>query len=55
MQIGVPNCRVDELLPLVARRMVEQTFEALVALDENGYACGWLDVTHLAGVLAPAL
>lgn len=51
MQIGVPNCRIDEPLPVIARRMVEQTFDALVVLDENGNACGWLDVTHMAGVL----
>ena len=51
MQIGVPNCRTDEPLPVAARRMVDRAFDALVVLDENGNARGWLDATHLAGVL----
>lgn len=51
MQIGVPNCRIDEPLPVAARRMVERSLDALIVLDEDECACGWLDITHLAAAL----
>lgn len=51
MQIGVPSCAIDELLPAVARRLVESASDALVVLNEEGEVCGWLDASHLAAVL----
>jgi CBS domain-containing protein len=43
MTIGVPVCRCSESCGVVAGRLASQPAraEAVVALDENGRACGW--------------
>lgn len=51
MRIGVLTCREDTPLPEVARLLVEHNVAALVVLDEDGNAVGWLDEEHLARVV----
>ena len=49
MTIGVPVCRDDETCGAVAARLQAQASptEAVVALDEDGMACGWLTRARL--------
>jgi CBS domain-containing protein len=44
MTIGVPVCRDTEACGVVAARLARQNApaEAIVVLDEDGIACGWL-------------
>ncbi len=44
MTIGVPVCRDTETCGAVAARLAKQSppAEVVVALDEDGMACGWL-------------
>jgi arabinose-5-phosphate isomerase len=48
MRVGVPTCREDTPLKDAARLMVERNVAALVVLDEDGNAAGWLGEQHLA-------
>ena len=48
MTIGVPVCRGVESCGVVAGRLESQRAEAVVALDENGMACGWATREQLA-------
>jgi CBS domain-containing protein len=45
MTIGVPVCRDSEICGVVLARL---TVEAVVALDDDGMACGWLTRAQLA-------
>lgn len=48
MRVGVPTCREDTPLKDVARLLVERNVSALVVLDEDGNAVGWLGEQHVA-------
>ena len=50
MTIGVPVCRDTEPCGAVAARLaaVRPPAEAVVALDEDGMACGWARAADLA-------
>ncbi len=50
MTIGVPVCRDTETCGTVAARLACQTpsAEVVVALDEDGMACGWTTAAALA-------
>jgi CBS domain-containing protein len=48
MRIGVPTCKVaDPIVPL-AQQMVEQGWTAVVVMDDDGDARGWLNEHMLA-------
>jgi len=49
MTIGVPVCRDTEVCGAVAARLAKQSppAEVVVALDEDGMACGWLTKKQL--------
>jgi CBS domain-containing protein len=53
MTIGVPVCRDDETCGAVHARLAKQPVPVVVALDEDGMACGWLTLAQLAEA-APA-
>jgi CBS domain-containing protein len=40
MQIGVPTCGAGVKLPEAIRRLISDSLEALVVLDEHGHAIG---------------
>ena len=48
MRVGVPTCREDTPLRDAARLLVERNVSALVVLDEDANAVGWLGEQHLA-------
>jgi hypothetical protein len=50
MTIGVPVCHDTETCGLVMARLTQQksAAEVIVALDEDGMACGWALVAALA-------
>lgn len=48
MRVGVPTCREDAALEEVARLLVERNASALVVLDEDGNAVGWVGEEHVA-------
>ena len=48
MTIGVPICRDDETCGLVRARLANHPLPVVVALDEDGMACGWLTLAQLA-------
>lgn len=48
MQVGVPTCREEAPLLEVARLLVERNAGALVVLDEDGNAVGWVGEEHVA-------
>ncbi len=54
MTIGVPVCRDTETCGAVAARLAKQSppAEVVVALDEDGMACGWLTRERLAAEAA---
>ena len=53
MTIGVPVCRDDETCGAVRARLAPPSLPVVVALDEDGMACGWLTLARLAEA-APA-
>jgi len=48
MTIGVPVCRDDETCGVVAARLASHPVPVVVALDEDGIACGWQTLARLA-------
>ena len=48
MTIGVPVCRDDETCGVVHARLAHHPVPVVVALDEDGLACGWLTLDQLA-------
>jgi arabinose-5-phosphate isomerase len=48
MRVGVPTCFEATPLKDAARLLVERNVSALVVLDEDGNAVGWLGEQHLA-------
>jgi len=48
MRIGVPTCKVyDPIVPL-ARQMIDQGWTAIVVMDDDGDAQGWINEHMLA-------
>jgi len=48
MRIGVPTCHAEDLLSTVATQILELNCTALIVLDDNGHALGWINEHHLA-------
>jgi CBS domain-containing protein len=48
MRVGVPTCAEQAPLAEVARLLVERNVGALVVLDEDGNAAGWVGEHHVA-------
>lgn len=48
MRIGVPTCKVGEPVVTVARQMLEQGWTAVVVMDDDGDARGWINERMLA-------
>jgi hypothetical protein len=48
MTVGVPVCREAEACGAVRARLQAQSAEVVVALDDDGIACGWVDLARLA-------
>jgi CBS domain-containing protein len=55
MRVGVPTCREDAALAEVARLLVERNAAALVVLDEDGNAVGWIGEEHVARVMGSSV
>ena len=47
MTVGVPVCRDAELCGAVRVRLEAQSAQVVVALDDDGLACGWADLERL--------
>jgi len=52
MTIGVPVCRDDETCGAVRARLAPQPVPVVVALDEDGIACGWQTLDRLVQAAA---
>jgi CBS domain-containing protein len=48
MRIGVPTCKLEDTLDVVAALMIDQAATALVVLDEDADTRGWISETRLA-------
>jgi CBS domain-containing protein len=48
MRIGVPTCKVNDLIVLLAQQMIEQGWTAVVVMDDDGDARGWINERMLA-------
>lgn len=54
MRIGVPTCKVGDPVASVAAQMLEHGATALVVLDEDGDARGWISEERLAAAYLEA-
>lgn len=48
MRIGVPTCKVGESVVSLAQQMIEQGWTAVVVMDDDGDARGWINERMLA-------
>ncbi len=48
MRIGVPTCKVDDPIIPLAQQMVEQGWTAIVVMDDDGDARGWINERMMA-------
>jgi predicted transcriptional regulator len=48
MRIGVPTCKVDDPIVPLAQQMIEQGWTAVVVMDDDGDARGWISERMLA-------
>jgi predicted transcriptional regulator len=48
MRIGVPTCKATESVVLLAQQMVEHAWTAVVVMDDDGDARGWINERMLA-------
>lgn len=48
MRIGVPTCKVDDPIVPLARQMIEQGWTAIVVMDDDGDARGWINEHMMA-------
>lgn len=48
MRIGVPTCKVDDPIVPLAQQMIDQGWTAVVVMDEDGDARGWINERMLA-------
>jgi len=49
MRIGVPTCKPDDPITYLAAQMIDHGWTALVVMDDEGDARGWLNVRPLRG------
>jgi CBS domain-containing protein len=54
MRIGVPTCKLEDTLEVVAALMIDQAATALVVLDEDADARGWIGEALPASALLGA-
>jgi len=55
MRIGVPTCKVDDPIVPLAQQMIDQGWTAIVVMDDDGDARGWINEHMLAIAYARAL
>ena len=48
MRIGVPTCKVEDPIVPLAQQMVEQGWTAVIVMDDDGDARGWINERMLA-------
>ena len=48
MRIGVPTCKLGDSVTQLAQQMIEQGWTAVVVMDEDGDARGWVSERMLA-------
>ncbi len=48
MRIGVPTCKVDDPIVPLAQQMIEQGWTAIVVMDDDGDARGWINEHMMA-------
>jgi predicted transcriptional regulator len=48
MRIGVPTCKVEDPLVPLAKQMIDQGWTAVVVMDDDGDARGWINERMLA-------
>lgn len=48
MRIGVPTCKLDDPIVRLAAQMIEHGWTALVVMDEEGDARGWINEGMMA-------
>jgi predicted transcriptional regulator len=48
MRIGVPTCKVEDAVVLLAQQMIDQGATAVVVMDDDGDARGWINERMLA-------
>jgi len=54
MRIGVPTCKPEDPIELLAQQMIDQGWSALVVMDEDGDARGWINDHMLAAAYVRA-
>lgn len=52
MRIGVPTCKTGDPVVKVAGQMIEQGWTAVVVMDDDGDARGWINERMLAAAYA---
>lgn len=48
MRIGVPTCKLAEPITELARQMIDQGWTAVIVMDDDGDARGWINERMLA-------
>ena len=48
MRIGVPTCKVEDTIVPLAQQMLDQGWTAVVVMDDDGDARGWINERMLA-------
>ena len=48
MRIGVPTCKVEDAVVPLAQQMLDQGWTAVIVMDEDGDARGWVNERLLA-------
>ncbi len=48
MRIGVPTCKLGDAITDLARQMIDQGWTAVVVMDDDGDARGWINERSLA-------
>jgi len=48
MRIGVPTCKVEDAIAPLAQQMIDQGWTAIVVMDDDGDARGWINERMLA-------
>jgi len=54
MRIGVPTCKVDDPIVPLAQQMIDQGWTAIVVMDDDGDARGWINEHMMAVAYARA-
>jgi predicted transcriptional regulator len=48
MRIGVPTCKVEDGIVSLAQQMIDQGWTAVIVMDDDGDARGWINERMLA-------